>query len=93
MMVRVYCPVGEQQEGFLPLAPRPVSLEGRKVGLLWNKKANGDVYLREFRDFIDSRYPGVEFEWFAKSSHSRAPSSEMMLGLRTCDAVVTTVGD
>jgi hypothetical protein len=92
MMVRVYIPVGHKHEGFLPLAPRLGSLQGRKVGLLWNEKANADLYLREFRDVVGPRYADLEFEWFTKSPYVAA-DADLMHRLRSCDAVVTAFGD
>ena len=32
-----------------PPAPRPSSLEGKTIGLVWNGKANGDVALKRGR--------------------------------------------
>lgn len=92
-MTRVYSPVGEQQKGFRPLTQRVDTLSGKKIGLLWNSKANGDVYLREFRDFAEEHYADVTFEDFVKSGASVLISPEDLESARTCDVVLTAFGD
>jgi hypothetical protein len=93
LMVRILSPLGQQQHGFSPLAPRPESLSGRKVGLLWNAKANGDLFLEEFRAMVEAQQADVDFEVFFKSNPNDAPDEDMTLRLRTCDVVITAVGD
>jgi hypothetical protein len=92
-MIRILSPVGRQQRGFSPLAARPHSLSGRKVGLLWNGKPNGDVYLEEFREVVGAQDSGVEFELFVKRGATDEPDAQMVSRLRQCDVVVTAVGD
>jgi hypothetical protein len=92
-MVRILSPLGRQQQGFSPLAPRPESLSGRKVGLLWNAKANGDLFLEEFRAMVEAQQADVEFEVFFKSNPNDAPEGDMARRLHACDVVVTAVGD
>ena len=45
-----------------PLAPRPSSLEGKTIGLIWNGKANGDVALRRAGEVLQQRIPGVKLK-------------------------------
>jgi hypothetical protein len=92
-MARVYSPVGEQRKGFHALAPRVATLAGKKIGLLWNSKANGDVYLREFREFVEENYQNVTFENFVKPGASVLISATDLKRARECDAVLTAFGD
>ena len=49
----------------IPLAPRPSSLEGVTIGLVWNGKANGDVALKRAAEHIQKRIPGVQFKFYS----------------------------
>jgi hypothetical protein len=42
------------------LAPRLETLEGKKIGLVWNGKPNGDKLLNEIGDLLKERYPTAE---------------------------------
>ena len=48
-----------------PLAPRPRTLEGKVVGLVWNGKANGDVALKRLAELIQKRVPDVSFRFYS----------------------------
>ena len=48
-----------------PGAPRPASLEGKKIGLVWNGKANGDIALRRAGELIQQRVPGIELKFYS----------------------------
>ena len=45
-----------------PPAPRPDSLEGKTIGLVWNGKANGDVALKRAGELIRRRTCGIGIE-------------------------------
>ena len=48
-----------------PMAPRPRSLEGKTIGLVWNGKANGDVALRRAGQLIQEKVPGVKLKFYS----------------------------
>ena len=48
-----------------PMAPRPSSLEGKTIGLLWNGKANGDVALKRAGELIRQRIPDVTLRFYS----------------------------
>lgn len=48
-----------------PLAPRPSSLEGKTIGLVWNGKANGDVALRRAGEILEQKIPGVTVKFYS----------------------------
>ncbi len=56
-----------------PMAPRPSSLDGKTVGLVWNGKANGDVALRRIGDAIQARIPGVAVKFYSGALPTPAP--------------------
>jgi len=75
-------------------APRPTSLEGKRVGFLDNSKTNSDKILRYLDEMLRERY-GI-----AASLHRRKPTASRVVPpetleemLRECDVVVPAVGD
>ena len=48
-----------------PMAPRPASLKGKTIGLVWNGKANGDVALRRAGELIQNQIPGVTLKFYS----------------------------
>ena len=75
------------------LARRPGSLDGKRIGLLWNAKVNADVYLRRMRELLQARYRDLEFVWHAKPTASKPMEPELFESFRWCDAVITAFGD
>ena len=47
-----------------PLAPRPTSLDGLRVGLFWNGKNQGDVALARTHDALSKLYEGCTFHHY-----------------------------
>lgn len=75
------------------LSPRPESLDGKRIGLLWNSKVNADIYLRRLQELISARSDGVEFVWRAKPTASKPMEPDVLDAMKTCDLVVTAFGD
>jgi hypothetical protein len=92
-MIRVLDPVGKQTQGFQVLAPRPASLSGLKIGLLWNSKSNADIYLADFQKYVEDRFVDAQFEMYVKEGASVPPDEPTMAKLLECNAVVTAFGD
>jgi hypothetical protein len=89
---RVYEPCADEHSEQDALAPRPVSLDGKVVGLLDNTKDLVDVLLGEVESLLRADYPRAQFRLFRKESVSGA-GPDLLEELATCDAVVTAVGD
>jgi hypothetical protein len=75
------------------LAERPGTLDGKRIGLLWNAKVNADIYLHRLEELISDRHEGVEFVWRAKPTASKPMEPEVLAAMKTCDLVVTAFGD
>ncbi len=78
--------------GALPsAAQRPSTLEGRRVGLYWNRKPGGNFALERVGDLLQDRYPDVETHFY----HGRRPISEDLIGdiKSSCDVVVGATAD
>ena len=79
-----------QAAGQLP-APRIGDLNSKTIGLLWNGKAGGDVFLQLLADRIGRRFPQ------ARLRHVRGafPTSKEVVAdaAASCDAVIGAQGD
>jgi hypothetical protein len=67
-------PTGEHQVTVRKKAPRPVTLEGRTVGLLDIGKARGDVFLNRLDELLSAR--GITVKRYAKPTPSRLATPE-----------------
>ncbi len=86
-------PVAPQQGDVtvLPLAPRPTSLAGKTIGLLWNGKANGDVALKRAGEQIQKRIPDVTIRFYSGALPS--PERVMEKAKAEAEAVVACTAD
>lgn len=89
----LYKPVVRSAQTVTPLAPRPADLAGRRIGLLFNTKSNGDVMLRRVQELLGAAYAGVTFDWVRKPHASQGMTPENFASLRRAGAVVTGLGD
>ena len=74
------------------LAPRPASLEGLRIGLYDNMKANAAPLLRAVVDGVASQAERVDEQWEHKSASAPAPQA-VMDRLEKCDAVILAMAD
>ena len=57
----VYCPTSVPiTEKYLDITPRVDTLEGKRVGLWWNGKPNGDVFLNRVAELLEKNYKNIE---------------------------------
>jgi hypothetical protein len=65
--LEVMDPVSPQQGEVqaAPYAPRPKSLEGKTIGLIWNGKAHGDDALKHAGELIRQRIPSVKVNFYS----------------------------
>jgi hypothetical protein len=89
----VFKPTVPPRTGGGRLAPRPRTLDGKTVGLLFNSKVNADVYLERVRELIDEKYRGTQVVFHGKATASRAMEPDVLEALRSVDAVVNAFGD
>lgn len=57
----VYCPTGVTiTKKYLDVTSRVDTLEGKRVGLLWNGKPNGDLFLNRVAELLEKNYQNIE---------------------------------
>jgi hypothetical protein len=57
---QVVSPVGKSAVRFFSLSQRLSTLEGKRIGLIWNLFANGDVLAEALADLLQRRFKGLE---------------------------------
>ena len=92
--IRVFDPTTSPKEQALRYAPRPTSLQGKKVGLVENTKFNSDKLLLKIGKILQEDY-GVQGVMLRRKRSSGVPAHEEIIRdiLAECDAVVAGVGD
>ena len=76
------------------LAPRATTLQGARLGFIWNSKPNGDAIFEGFLHELAQR--GVQLasvQRHVKPGSAVRASDEVLDALMDCDAVVVAVGD
>ncbi len=92
--LEVLNPAGEPVKMDTILAPRPQTLEGKKLGLVWNGKPNGDKLLNEIGDLLKERYPTTETVFRKISFTSRKlPPGELEAIANDIDVGIFSSGD
>ena len=66
--IRIANPVARSVDKKVPSAPRPSSLNGKKVGLYWNMKSGGDHGLTRVEELVRERFDDVTFKRFQGES-------------------------
>jgi hypothetical protein len=70
-------------------------LAGKRVGLYWNTKPNGDVFLSRLAELIEEKFGITIVSFFpGKADTSQAISEAVLNKIRdTCDVVVLATAD
>ncbi len=68
-------PAGVRKVTPIELAPRLTSLEGKTVGLKWNQKPNGNIFLDRVAELLQEQVPGVKIIKLWEVEPTTAPQS------------------
>lgn len=90
----VYSPVLAPTETGAFLAPRPATLEGARVGLLYNNRAGGERILEGVAKLLAAKY-GLSDVFMLTKSYIGEPASKEIHDalLAKSDVVITAIGD
>ena len=87
-------PTAETERMEAVLAPRPSTLEGKRLGLLANGKGNSEKLLEAVLEELEQHYEFPVVMWRNKGNASRPAPADILDELaNTCDVVVTAIGD
>ena len=73
------------------IAPRPKSLDGLKIGLVWNRKRGGDAVLTRVGEELSKQYKNVSVTLYAGGIP--APAAVLDQGAEESDGVVGSSSD
>ena len=73
------------------LAQVPLTLEGKRVGLLWNAKRGGEVALRRVGEALQERFQDCEVIFYP--GMMPAPKVIMEQAKQECDVVIGATAD
>jgi hypothetical protein len=98
--IDVYCPTGAViTKEYSDTASRVSTLGGRRVGLLWNGKPNGDIFLDRIAEILEKKYEDIEIIKFWKvdpehTAFSNKYSEETLDRIaKSADVVIASQGD
>ncbi|WPB55922.1 hypothetical protein [Xylophilus sp. GOD-11R] len=93
-----YWPRGVRKVTSKQLAPRPATLDGKRIAFLWDYLFRGDAMYGVIQEEFTKRYPGISFshwdEWGSiHGNDERRMVAELPAKLKAAgiDAVITSV--
>jgi len=92
--ILVLDPTAKANVPAIPIAARPTTLDGKRVGFLHNSKPNGDLLLLRIEAFLSERF-ALRGVLRRQKPHAAAAMSQEVLDELTegCDVVINGVGD
>jgi hypothetical protein len=84
---------GIQRADKKTLAPRPASLKGKKLGLIYNLKSGGDVLLTRTAELLKERYDIGEVKWFKRACCVEPPEGYIESAAEWSDVAVAAASD
>ena len=90
--IRLYDPTAEPRVVAATLAPRLESLAGKRIGILFNSKANADVLMLAVARTLQERYGAGEIVKRDKPV-AGPPSAEALEALSECDLALVGSAD
>lgn len=93
MTIRIIDPSASGSGLRLPLAPRPMDLRGKTVGIVDNTKEQGDVIAEAIGDGLREKYGVAKVIIRRKPYYSRPAPAELIDELaKEADIAITAVG-
>lgn len=95
----VYCPTSVPvTDKFTNFAPRISTFEGKRIGLHWNGKPNGNFFLNRLAELLEKKYKGIKlikfYEVEPQTAHpDRKPKAMHDLMAKNIDLFITMQGD
>ena len=90
----VFDPRGRVESAEAPLAPRPGTLDGLRLGVLDNSKWNANKLLRGAAAALGAEIGFAEVHYYVQHSFSKDADPALIARIVTeCDIVLTAIGD
>jgi len=93
-MLEIFNPTAGPATGKVIMAPRTETLDGQTLGVIWNGRPYGDRVINAVVDMLRQKY-SFETVVFRKKPYigNLAPLEIREEIIKSCDAVITGVGD
>ena len=93
-LLEVLNPVAQQRGAVTttPINPRPSSLDGKTVGLLWSGTHGGDVALKRVGEMLQERFENIKTTFYTSGLYP-APPEILRQAAEECDAVIGATAD
>ena len=93
-LLEVLNPVASQRgdESTLKANPRPKTLDGKTVGLLWSGTHGGDVALKRAGEMLQDKYSNVKVNFYESGMYP-APEHIVKQAAKECDVVIGCTAD
>jgi hypothetical protein len=94
--IMVYIPTGVKKgTGAITFAPRLISLQGKRLAVIWNGKLGGDVFLKRVSEVLADRYGVSGIEWINDRGDTKKVLDRSVVEhiAATCDGAVIGTGD
>ena len=92
--LRVLNPAGEVEKiEKKTLAPRPNSLDGKRVGLVFNQKTGGDILLTRTAELLKKRFKDINVAWYSRACCMAPPEGYIENAVRGSDVAVAAAAD
>ena len=93
-MLEVFDPTAGPATGKVVMAPRPGTLDGQTLGVIWNGRPYGDKIINAAIDLLRQKYSFKEVVFRKKPFIGNvAPKEIQQEMIDSCDVVITGVGD
>ena len=73
-------------------SPRPASLDGKTVGLLWSGTHGGDIALKRAGEMLQERFDDVTVNFYTGGNYPAPPPIVNQAG-EECDVVIGATAD
>ena len=75
------------------LAPRPGTLDGKRLGLIFNQKPGGAVLLERTAELLKERYKIAEVNWFSRVCCVAPPEGYIESAVKGSDVAVAAAAE
>ena len=93
-LLEVINPVAQQRGviNSMNASPRPASLDGKTVGLLWSGTHGGDIALKRAGEMLQERLDDVTVKFYTGGNYPAPPPIVKQAG-EECDVIIGATAD